>query len=318
MKILKAFGLVLFFAACAGVGGGATYEIMKLWKAGRATENTVLTGTGSAPPWRGVEAAWGPGFGETVKGVARAHGTAVAIEWPGDAAKLKEAVAAAHGEKLAAVVTPAGDFSAKDPYPAGLAAVAAAAQAAGADALCVSWANGDVDEKYWREQIAAVRKNYRGKVIFGVSGEAMADVGLWDAVDYSAVVGPVELPRRLAGASGAYTVDDARALWASELDEWESIGIKSGKPLVLLDVSLAGTVGETLPVGGGRMASAPEAVREIFYKAVLVETRGRGSTQGLLLSVEPRMLAGVLRDAGPEWSGEDHAATGAAGVAAAP
>ncbi|HVX86901.1 MAG TPA: hypothetical protein VH253_19110 [Phycisphaerae bacterium] len=295
MDTLKNIG---FFVLCFALGAGLMWGIGQYWKR-KAPQEGAVTGVGAAPAWRGFEAPAREVGGGEVKQWGALHATAVAVEYGPGGGDLKSAAAAAHGAGMKVVLMPglsgaeteaagglAAGFSTKDPYPAPLEQVAREAEAAGVDGLCVSWLDGEPDEKWWRAAVAGVRKEYTGKVILAMTSEAAPGVTMWDAVDDLGIIGPVRLPRRLPGADLSYTVDDARVLWATKLDEWESIGTRYGKGVMLLNMRMMADAGSLLPAAGQAEGKRPEseaAVRETFYEGLLTETKGRKDTVGLFL-----------------------------------
>ena len=268
---------ILFFLLCFAIGAGGVWLVLKVKRAPYHASPLQVTGTGPAPAWRGFEVP----PGSDVAPFASFNATAVAIEY-GDGSKLSAAVKAAHDAHLAVVVLPGNGqgptFSLKDPYPRPLPEVAAEAQAAGAEALCLSWLNDEPDEEYWMAQVAAVRKAFHGKLILAANDDAAPMVGMWKAVDFMGIAGPVKLPRRLPGAATEYTLEDARHLWAAKLDEWESLSARAERRLVLLNISLPADTGATLPLAGHAAAATSLDCRDTFYAALLTETKGRRHT----------------------------------------
>lgn len=276
---------ILFFVLCFAIGAAGVMLVRHFQSTPRAAEPVVVR-LGVPPAFRGFELP-AAGATEALTGFPDLHATAVALEY-GDGSRLADAAKAAHDAHLKLVLVPGmaatgPAFSAQSPYPKPLPAIAAEAQNAGVDVLCISWLNQDPDETWWRGQIAAVRKAFTGKLILATNDDTAPAVGIWDAVDYLGITGPVELPRRLPGANQNYSVRDARVLWAAKLDEWESLAARNARPLMLLNMQLPPNPGATLPAPGADAAAPPPGLGNTFYEALLLETRGRKVTEGLFI-----------------------------------
>jgi hypothetical protein len=278
---------ILFFVLCFAIGAGGVL-LVRHFKNSLPPPPPVVTRVGTPPTLRGFELP--AAAADALRGFPALNATAVALEY-GDGSHLASAAKAAHEAHLQVLLVPAAAdtgpaFFPRDPYPKPLPEVAAEAQAAGVDILCISWLKEDPDETWWREQIAAVRKAFAGKLILATNSDTAPAVGLWDAVDYLGITGPVELPRRLPGADQTYTIRDARVLWAAKLDEWESLGARNARPVILLNMQLPLDAGATLPAAGAPAPAPPPGLRDTFYEALLLETKGRQSTEGLFIRWE--------------------------------
>src|SRR5271170_786402 len=150
MKHIKS---ALFLIICLAVGFGFGKLIMHYHNRG---PGAPAGSAGDAPPLRGFFLP--PEADATSFDVFPAvHATAVAVQYSADTGALAQVVRHAHGLGLKVIVLPPMAASGGNPYSQPLADVAAAAQNAKADILCISWLNTDPDPTYWQPQIAGVR-----------------------------------------------------------------------------------------------------------------------------------------------------------------
>ena len=212
------------------------------------------------------------------------HATAVALEYPQKPEELAAAVKRAHGKGLKVVLLPPARFAEVDPYVEGLPAVAAAAQGAKVDVLCVSWLSSDPDAAKFEAPIAEVRKNFTGQVMLAATPEILPGIEFLDKVDLIGAIVPAALP--LPRKKATFDVHDFRTAWACYLDSLESISNRYGKKTVVLDTSAP---------GGG---AAEQGVRD---EALVMETKGRDGIGGVFLRYSPGADAKVLEHLGTLW-----------------
>jgi len=280
---------VLFLLCCFLIGMGIATAIMK-WRAARATASTGHTGVGNAPALRGFYVPL-PRVAESVKSFAALHATSVAVEYPsgagtGDAATLQKAVKRAHDAGLKVLLLPPPAFSATNPFPLPLPEIAAQAQAAKVDVLCLSWLNRDPDPSYWNEQAAAVRKVFKGQTVLAATPEIFVRIECTECVDFLAAIGPIQIARRLPSAPADVDLHAMRTSWACVLDTLESFAVKAGKPLMLLNVQVPVTISAKLRSGKNPQTPDPP-LQMLAYEALLYETKGRDSVEGLFLPGGP-------------------------------
>jgi hypothetical protein len=252
---------------------------------GSAAETTVHPGIGDAPALRGLSfATTTPAAIQTLGAL---HATAVALDFSADPKELGENVRRAHAAGLQVVLIPAAHFSDANPYPEPLGAVAAAAQAAKVDVLCISWLNNDPDPVYWQGQIAEIRKVFSGQLILGATSDTLPGIEFLEQVDYLGAIGPFDLPS--PSKRHPANMHALRTGWACYLDSFESIGNRYGKKAVLLDI---------LPRESTQRNPSEQAMRD---EALVTETKGRSAIAGLFLPSERAKDAGLSERIGGLW-----------------
>jgi hypothetical protein len=191
--------------------------------------------------------------------------------------------------------------------------VAAQAQAAKVDVLCVSWLNTDPDADYWKPQIERVRQVFTGRILIASTPDIFPRIDFSDAADLIGVIGPLRIARRLPHAPDDVDLHALRTAWAATLDTMESFSIKTGKPLVLLnmEVPVTLTVKMPLPDKPPPTPVANQARQLLAYEALLYETKGRQAVEGLFMPWTPN--APYLSKLQMLWSSDN-----TAGVAPAP
>jgi hypothetical protein len=288
-KLLNVLFLVLCLAA--GFALASAWRPLKRWWYGpgfEASAPRLITGVGDAPASRGFTLAEPPAdAAKTFDAWQKLHVTALGIRqseaWTHQA--LAATVKAAHDRGMTVTLMPGGAFSPTNPYPQPLEAIAAEAQAAKIDRLCIAWLDVAPDPGYWEPQIAAVRKIFHGSVILATTDRVAPAVTCWDLSDYLGIAGPIMLPRRLPHASDEVTYHDLRLGWESQLTALESLGRTRAKQLMLLNVEvpLAFPIKLSPPdVAPWTPKDNPE-LQALAYEALLAETKGRAATTDTLL-----------------------------------
>mgnify|MGYP001544797940 CR=1 FL=1 len=298
---------LLFLVVCFAAGAGIA-EVLLHFRAAAPGTPTAHTGVGNAPPLHGFAlpadpAVLSPALLDRFKAL---HASAVSLEYPRAGLKstaLAQAVTAIKKRGLSVALVPttlaepaAHDSADENPYPRPLAEIAQQAQDAGVDVLCISWITAPPPSgsaAYWTAQITAVRKHFHGQIVLAASADLAPSLDDLASADYLGVIGPVHIPRRLPGATGAATLDEMRVYWASQLDMLESLALRSGKPVVLLHMEVPANVSITLPDPAEPPAPAPlnPSLQELSYQALLTETKGRLHTEGLFLVWNPAATA---------------------------
>jgi len=310
----------LFIILClaAGVGLGRAYI---WWKQPpkRGFENSerppLITGVGDAPSHRGF-AIKGGDLGRLDAILQEAQGlfaTTIGVEYAPDLTReaLTSAAAAAHRKNFAIILLPPPAPAPQNPYPRPLAEIAADAQAAGVDYLCVSWLNTDPDPDYWRQQAQAVRAVFNGKIVLAGQAAVLPEVTCWDAADIIGAVGPIPLAQRLPGAPENVTVHDMRVAWDCSLTSLESLAQVNKKKLALLHMNVPVEVSARLPSPGAASAAPAKnpALQQAIYEALLLETKGRAEMTDALLfnwgdagaADAPNSVPGLLVKIGQAW-----------------
>lgn len=288
-KLINAFFVLLCLAAV--VIFAIYWRSLNRWWNGpgfEASAPRLVTGVGDAPAGRGFTLAEPlPDPDKTFDSWQKIWVTAIGIRhgpaWSPEA--LAATVNAAHARNMVVTLMPAGEFSPKNPYPRPLEAIAAEAQAAKVDRLCVSWLDVPPEPAYWEAQIAAVRKVFTGSVLLAATDRVAPAVTCWSLSDYVGVAGQITLPRRLPHGSDKITFHDLRLGWESQLTALESLSRSQGKLLMLLNMEL--------PVAFPTKLSPPDrepwtpkedpALQALAYEALLAETKGRARTTDTLL-----------------------------------
>src|SRR5690606_6425279 len=127
---------------------------------------------------------------------------------------LAAGVKAAHDRGLKVILLPPAAFHPQAPYgSAGLTRIAAEAQAARVDVLCVSWLNTDPDPAWWSPQIAAARKIFTGRIMLASTPDVFPRIEFADAVDLVGVIGPIPIGRRLPSAPADVDLHAMRIAW---------------------------------------------------------------------------------------------------------
>ncbi len=300
MAIVRNF---CFLGLCLALGVGMAKGYL-WWAHGLQGKNgfehhdevKLVTGIGDAPGNRGFAVGENElqRLPELAKQWSAMFATTVGIEYSESMSQgiLAEAVKAAHRMGMSVVILPprgkggtVDDAGLRNPYSRELAEVAANAQAAGADFMCISWLKGEPDEVYWRQQIAKVRSAYHGKVILGGTAQALPEVGFWDAVDVMGLMGPLPFARRLPNAPDDVTAHDVRIAWECALTEIESLAKSQSKKLALLHANVPLEVSFKLPPVGMAGIKPPKnsEAQRMLYEGLLLETKGRAETTQMLV-----------------------------------
>jgi len=148
-----------------------------------------------------------------------------------------------------------------NPYPKPLLEIAQQAQRLGFDFLVVSWLSAPPDSTYWQNQLTEVRQHFTGKTIVAGDYDSITRVNFWHLTDYIGTTGGFQL-----SSKADPSVHDLRVAWASHLDTLESIARSQGKNLFILS--------QPAP-------AANPALLLKNYEALLLETKGRLSTDGI-------------------------------------
>jgi hypothetical protein len=311
---------ILFIVLCLAVGVGIGQAYIWLSQpAKRGFEKSerppLITGLGDAPAHRGF-ALKGGDLGRLdamLKEAQSLFATTIGIEYAPDLTReaLTSAADAVHRKSLAIILLPAPVFAPQNPYPKPLAEIAADAQAAGVDYLCVSWLNTDPDADYWRQQAQAVRAVFNGKIVLAGQTAVLPNVACWDAADIIGAVGPIPLAKRLPGAPEAVTVHDMRVAWDCSLTSLESLAQVNKKKLALLNMNVPVEVSARLPsADAANVAPAKNpALQQTIYEALLLETKGRAEMTDALLfnwgdagqADAPNNVPGLLPKIGEAW-----------------
>ncbi len=282
--------LVLLASACLGFGlvKGCQWLEERNKSGFWAEGGHLVTGVGDAPGYRGFTLTSPPPDPASLFTQWRAlWATTVGIQyspaWTRDA--LIRVAAAAHNHQMAVVLFPAPIPSADNPYPKPLPAIAADAQAALIDRLCISWLNVIPDPSRWRQYAADVRKAYSGKIILAVDQFDLPAVDCWDCCDFIGVAGPIELPGRLPHASDLVEMKDFRVGWDCRLTEISAIGTANGKKIALLNMEVPVRASFKLPLPGNAPATMPKNPKQqaANYEALILETKGRDSFINIML-----------------------------------
>jgi hypothetical protein len=298
---MKHVRTAIFLLLCLGLGYGLAQGYL-YWRrhtghSFASSFDTLVTGQGDAPGLRGFTLR--DPVREDVNALCsqwrEMWATAVGIEY--SSAWTREAflatAAAARGHGLAVVVLPPPAYGGGNPFPRPLGEVAADAQAAKADAVCIAWLDTDPDPAYWKKEAAAVRAAYSGKLILAATAAVMPAVACWDVADYVGVAGPIPLPRRLPHASDDVAFHDLRVAWDSQLTTLESIAMNHGRKAALLNVAVPANYWFKLPLPGRPEPTYPvnRGLQSTVYEAMLTETKGRAERSGILLM--PWAVGGV-------------------------
>jgi len=266
---------------------------VRYFRGGRSEEVEVSRiGVGDAPPLRGFAMGLDDSTAGVIAGLPEVRATAISLAYPatGDGGKvLAKSVAAAHERGLQVVLLPPGRFVRGNPYPRALDEVAKEAQEAGVDGFCLTWLDEEVDLGELARDVAVVRKFFSGKVILAGTVDVLIAAEGFGDVDDIAVIGPMELPRRLASAAKEVDLQAMRVFWECVLGTVESRTVKEAKGLFLLD-----------------MAVAEDELQQITYEALLLQTKGRTHVEGLFLPWSPRegavdRLPGLMGKMGEYW-----------------
>ncbi len=278
MKHLKS---ALFALVCIAIGYGLGVGIVKAIRHYRDSgPGSAIVVSGDAPALRGFYfAADAPMAG--MDSSLALHATAVALEYPAKTDELAGLVQRAHGKGLKVVLLPPAHFAEGDPYAEGLGAVAAAAEGAKVDVLCISWLGSDPDSAKFAEEIAGVRKSFRGQVMLAATPEIVPGIEFLDKVDVIGAIIPAALP--LPRKKTTFDVHDFRTAWACYLDSLESISSRYGKKTVVLDTAAPGQ---------------NQAERE---EALVMETKGREGIGGVFLRYAPGADAKMMERLGTLW-----------------
>jgi hypothetical protein len=306
MAHLKTF---FFLVCCFLVGMGIATAIVK-WRGQPARASVSHTGVGNAPALRGFNVPL-DAAGQSFTEFGSLHATAVAVEYR--PSNLATVVARAHEQGLRVVLLPPHGFSVINPYPSALATIAAQAEAAKVDVLCISWFNTDPDPAYWNPQIAQVRKLFTGRILIASTPDVFPRIEFPEAVDLLGVIGPLPIARRLPHAPDDVDLHALRMAWAATIDTWESFSIKTGKPLVLLNIDIPATLAVKLPLPDKPPPTpTPDQARQLLaYEALLYETKGRQDVEGLFMRWNPN--APYLAQVQTFWSSDNTAGTAAGG-----
>ncbi len=207
---MKRLPTIIFLLLCFGVGIVLAMAYQHSQGAGKNA--TAGIGIGNAPPLRGFSL---PASADKslVDAFPPMHATAVAIDYPDDPAVLAAFAYHAHklGLKVLLLPNPHSGTAAEvdggaNPFPHSLAAIAAEAQAAEVDVLCIAWLNTDPDANVWLPQIAQVRKNFAGRLILAATPEILPGIEFLDQVDLIGAIGPFDLPIRNAARIAQFGV----------------------------------------------------------------------------------------------------------------
>jgi hypothetical protein len=193
---------------------------------------------------------------------------------------------AAHAKGISLVLLPPATYAPENPYSRPLAEIAADAQAARADYLCVSWIGEQADVEYWKKQVGDVRAVFKGKVILAASPTFVATTACWDLADFNGVAGSITFAKRLPHASDKIDLHDFRMLWDAQLSTFDSLArAHAGKPVALLDVQVPANPAFKMFVPGEAAYRIPVnvALQSMIYEALLVELKGRSAFTGMVL-----------------------------------
>jgi hypothetical protein len=290
---VKHLKTIFFLIVCltVGVGIGKAYLWWRNPRRGfeKHIEPPLITGIGDAPGNRGFTVRAGDlaSLPAVIKQAQECFGTGIGLEYSPALTKdaLINAAKAVHGAKMSVTLLPPAVFNVQNPYPRGLGEIAADAQAAGLDYVCISWLNAVPDEAYWSGQIQAVREAYHGQIILAGTDNVLPMVPFFSTIDVIGAIGPLHLARRLPNAPDDINVHDMRVMWDCSLTSLSSLAKVHDKKLALLHMNVPLEVWFKLPVAG-TIEQPPKpnyGLQELLYEALLLETKGRAEWTDMML-----------------------------------
>lgn len=282
---MKNFKSILFLILCGSLGIGLGSAFTHFWHSGTVSDPSK-PGTGSPPKLRGFSLPAGTPTA-TFDPLLQFHTSALALEYPNSPDALKASVTHAHALGLKVLLQPSANFSSKVPYPQPLSQIAAEADTAGVDILCVSWLNIDPDPAYWQKEIAAARKYFHGQILLACTPEVLPAIEFTGAADLLGIIGPVNLPRRLPHAAVEISEHDMEIGWSCWLDSFESISNHTGKKIVLLNMTVPAAVATKIPLTAADAPQPDPALQKLVYDALLIQTRGRANIEAIFLRWSP-------------------------------
>jgi hypothetical protein len=287
----------IFLLLCLGIGLGVGKGLVKFISYLRSrhpvdSDSYSHTGVGDPPPLHGFYLPLNDSASSVLTGFGQLHASAVALSYPdtttASGALLTATVTRAHTLGLKVLLLPPPVFSLQNPYPAPLPAIAAQAQAANVDLLCLSWIDGDADPVYWRSQSALVRNIFRGKLLLAATADFLPRLEFDDCADYLAAIGPIPLPARLPCDPSDVDLHALRVAWTCRLDSLESLARKADRRLILLNMAVPITISANLSPPGEPAPPTPNPPLQLLAtEALLYETKGRNNTEGLFLAISP-------------------------------
>jgi hypothetical protein len=277
---------ILFLGCCFLIGMGIATAIVK-WRANRAAYR-LPDPPGGAPAVRGFYLPLNDGSVQALDGFASLHATSVAVTYPTSIANaresLKKTTARAHELGLKVMLLPPPVFAPANPYPAPLPAIAADAQAAKVDYLCISWLNAESPRSYWDTEATAVRRVFKGGIILAATPETLVGIDFLDVTDYLGAIGPFKIAQRLPHAPDNVDLRAVRIAWGGKIDELESVAFKTGKPVIFLNMALPVTNNPKLPLPDHPPTQTPNPAFQLMaYEGMLIETKGKKGLHGLML-----------------------------------
>jgi hypothetical protein len=280
---MNALKNIFFLALCLliglGIGRGFVYLKNRGGNVDKGFEKHEdpprQTGVGDAPGKRGFTLQAGDlaSLPALLKEYDGLFATTVGLEYGPSITKaaLVGAVKQAHQHGMNFVLLPPPGFNSGNPYPRPLKEIAAEAQEAGADFLCISWLKTEPDETYWKQQAAEVRTAFQGRVILAATPDVLPWITFWQSVDVVGAIGPVAIAHRQGAPDSALEVKDLRVAWDSAISSMESLARINGRKLALLRMNVP-----PAPAGDA-------AVQKLAYEALLIETKGRAEITEILL-----------------------------------